>query len=355
MNLKITKQPIRYLIILICLIFFTPNLLAQETQVLYFGHAGYTAKINNDDTKDNQSAFNTGGFNMFVTSKLTDRISVLGELFMGFKGDGSTLVNFNIERLYFKYQVKDKLNLRIGRQYTPLGFWNNTYTQGIVYQPTINRPYPVRNENDKGILSTNSVGLQIDGEDIGGMLFSYYLMVDNTTGSASINTDNTTKKAITGKLKFEPILDWDVFASARHDFIVAGGESVQGVVQANEVQQTIFNAGIAHMTVISSFELSVEYFHVINNIESVNKSSNNFMYGYVGYRVNQITPYFQYGYLEYDASDQYFVPSVRRAFVTGLRYNFTPDVVLKMEYKYRKKESTDPRQDVISLQVAAVF
>jgi hypothetical protein len=132
---------------------------SQDTKVTYFGHTGYTSKYDDNPSTKNQSAFNTGGFNMFVTSELSKKISVLGEFFMGFKGDGATLVDFNIERLYLKYAANDKLNIRVGRMYTPLGFWSNRYTQGLIFQPCINRPYSVRNQNDKGIIATNSIGL----------------------------------------------------------------------------------------------------------------------------------------------------------------------------------------------------
>jgi len=330
--------------------------LAQEkTEVLYFGHAGWTGKINHDEGIDNQNAFNTGGFDLFITSDLNDRLSVLGELFMGFKGDGGTLVDFNIERLYFKYQVSDVLNLKIGRQYTPMGFWNNTYTQGIVFQPTINRPYSVRNENDKGVLTTNSVGLQIDGEDIGAKQFSYYFMVDNTAGAPSINTDNTTSKAYTGKLKFEPLLDWDVFVSVRFDKVVAGSESIQGITQPNDVDQTIYNVGFAHMTITSPLEVAFEYFRVINDVNTIGKSQNNLGYGYLGYRINKWTPYAQHDFLDYDEDDTYFAPATTTGLVLGARYNFTPSSVIKMEYKYRDIEGRTDRQDVFSVQVAAVF
>lgn len=328
--------------------------MSQETQVMYFGHTGYTAKINHDDLIPNQSAFNTGGFNFFVNSQLNDKLSVLGEFFMGFKGDGGTLVDFNIERLYFKYAVNGKMNLRIGRMYTPMGFWNNQYTQGIVFQPTINRPYAVRNANDKGILATNSVGLQVDGEDLGALRFSYYLMVDNTTGANSLNTDVTTNKSYTAKVKFYPFGDFQVFSSFRLDHIAAGSNSIQGIEMTNNVDQSIFNVGFAHMTILSNFEAAFEYFRVSNDVENSGTTNNDFMYGYLGYRINKVTPYVQFDVLGFADNEEYFVNNDLFGLVVGTRYAFVPNAVIKGEYKFRSNDTLD-HQDVFSVQVSARF
>lgn len=333
---------------------FATSGFSQDTKVTYFGHTGYTAKLDDNPSTQNQSAFNTGGFNMFVTSELSEKITVLGEFFMGFKGDGAAVVDFNIERLYIKYAVNDKLNIRLGRMYTPLGFWNNRYTQGLVFQPTINRPYPVRNKNDKGIISTNSVGLQLDGENIGKFRFSYYLMVDNTSGAPSINTDNTTKKSINAKIKFEPIENWEIFTSVRTDFIAAGSQSVQGLPVANDVSQTIYNVGMAHMTQASPFEMAFEYFHVANDVATFGQTGSDLLYGYLGYRIGKITPYVLTDFLRFTDRERYFAPNNLSEFVIGARYALTPAAVIKLEYEYVSTNVIN-QENVLSLQVAARF
>ena len=59
------------------MIFSTALFAQKNTQVLYFGHAGYTGKLNYDEGIDNQSAFNTGGFNLFLTSSINDNFNIL--------------------------------------------------------------------------------------------------------------------------------------------------------------------------------------------------------------------------------------------------------------------------------------
>ena len=147
------------------------NLHSQDLQVSYFGHAGYTAKFNHQSNSPDQNSFNSGGLDILLTSQISDRLSAIGELFSGYRGDGANSVTLSIERLNFKYAVNDYLNLRIGRMYTPLSFWQARYSQAQFFQPTINAPYAIRTKYDKGLLPTNSVGLQVEGENIKSPLF----------------------------------------------------------------------------------------------------------------------------------------------------------------------------------------
>lgn len=328
----------------------------ENTKLRLFAHEGYTFKNDKPANKPAvaSSAFNTGGFNFFVISQVTEKLSVVGELFIGFKGDGSTLVPFNIERSFVKYAVNDYVNIRLGRMYTPLGYWNNTFNQGIVFQPTINRPYIIRNQNDKGIIATNGNGLQIDGENMGKLKFSYYVMVDNTSGAPSLNTDNTLKKAISLKLKIEPIENLQVFVSGRQDVIKAGGASITGTIIKHNVDQTILNGGVAYFTSESPIEFAAEYYNIANMVESIGTGKNNGAYVYVGYKIKSYTPYVQADVISYDSKDAYFTKNDIKGLVCGMRYNFNPLSVIKIEYKYRGTQ-TLKNQDVISLQMAVGF
>jgi hypothetical protein len=328
---------------------------SQSLQTTYFGHAGYTAKFDDNDATYNQSAFNSGGLDILLTSEISERFTALGELFAGYRGDGSSSVVLSIERLYFKYAAKDYLNVRLGRMYTPIGFWQARYSQAQFFQPTINAPYSVRTKYDKGIIPTNSVGLQIDGENIGNLRFSYYFMVDNTAGAPSLNTDNTDSKGLTGKLKIEPVNNLEFFVSARRDRIMEGSLNLQGSSVANRIDQTILNVGIVHISQDSPFEAAFEYYRVTNDVDSVGSTNNVFMYAYVGYKVNRFTPYLQWDQLTFANDDLYFNPKDDlTGLVLGCRYSIAPTAVIKVEYKYRSTDVLN-HQDVLSLQVSARF
>lgn len=326
---------------------------SQTVQVSYFGHAGYTGKIN-DNSTPNQSAFNSGGLDILLTSEISEKFTALSELFTGYRGDGANSVSLSVERLYFKYLVNDYLNVRIGRMYTPLGFWQSRYSQAQFFQPTINAPYAVRTKYDKGILPTNSVGLQVDGENIGKLRVSYYLMLDNSSGAPSLNTDNSTFKAVTGKIKIEPIENLEVFASMRKDKIEAGSTSLAGNPIAENTDQSIYNVGLVHIAQSSKFEVAFEYYKVIDETKSQGQIGNDFLYGYIGYKIKKIVPYLQWDKLNYAKEDTFFETKDLTGLVVGARYSIAPTAVVKLEYKYRNTLAIN-HQDVVSIQVSARF
>lgn len=328
----------------------------ENTKMRFFAHGGYTLKNDKPATGADKltHAFNSGGFNFFTISQITEKISYVGELFLGYKGDGADHVDFNIERSYVKYAVNDYLNVSLGRLYIPLGYWNSKYNQGMVYQPTINRPYITRNQNDKGIISSTGNGLQLSGENIGKLKFSYFGFIGNTAGAPSLNTDNVNSKAFTGKVKIEPINNLQVFVSAHSDFIKKGAKSISGTVMKNDVSQTIFNGGVAYFNSESPIELAAEYFQIYNTVSTVGTGKNTGAYAYLGYRVKNFTPYLQADLLEYDKKDAYFTINNLRGMAAGFRYNFSSNAVLKMEYKYRTSTKL-LNQDVVSIQFALGF
>jgi hypothetical protein len=344
----------------------------QELQITPFAHAGATAKFADDSAsvKHNQFGFNSGGIDLLITSQINDKFTALGEVFTGYRGDGANSVIVSIERLYFKYSAKDYLNVRLGRQYIPMGFWQGRYSQAQFFAPTINAPYAVRTKADKGIIPTNGVGLQIDGENIGKLKLSYYLMVDNTsgtpidktTGNPSLNIDNTDFKALTGKLKIEPIENLEIFVSARMDELQPRTgttiQSVQGKTITEHVDQTYFNAGLVHISQSSKLEYAFEYYNVENRAKSTGTTSSDFMYAYLGYRLGKFTPYTQWDRLDFKQTDPTYTPTNLTGVVVGGRYSIAPTAIIKLEYKFRGTNSStieSKNESVISLQVAARF
>ncbi len=326
----------------------------QNLQTSYFAHGGYTAKLNNDENVPNQSAFNSGGLDILLTSQISENFSAIGELFTGYRGDGSSSVVLSVERLYFKYYVKDYLTVSVGRMYTPLGFWQSRYSQAQFFAPTINAPYPVRTKADKGIIPTNSVALQFSGDNMGKLRFGYFLMIDNSTGAPSLNTDNTLFKALSGKLKIEPSENLEVFVSGRSDKLIAGSQSVSGQVVPEDIDQQYFNIGLVQINPSNRFEFAAEYYHVINKGETTGTNDNNFLYGYMGYKIKKFTPYLQYDRLLFSDNDPTYSANDLTGMVVGGRYSIASSAVIKMEYKFRGTE-TLKHQDVLSVQVSARF
>lgn len=152
-----------------CLVFVLvgTQALAQvqdHTSIRFYGHPGFDFYSNND--QNSSSAYFRGGpLVLFVTSQLSDRISVAGELNMHYMA--RTGAEIELERMYLRYHWKDQLSFRVGRMYSPIGFWNVNYNFGLVLQPNISRPRILNPTHDGGFIQTRETGLQLEGDNIG--------------------------------------------------------------------------------------------------------------------------------------------------------------------------------------------
>jgi hypothetical protein len=72
--------------------------------------------------------FYTGDFTLLLTSRLTDKASVLSEIAFG-EGDAQTF-NVDLERVLFKYDYNDHLRMSFGRYHTGIGYYNTAYHSG---------------------------------------------------------------------------------------------------------------------------------------------------------------------------------------------------------------------------------
>src|SRR3954471_11787292 len=140
----------------------------------FYGVSPTGQYIKRDTTYNSKSNFNTGNMVLFVTSQLSDRISVLSEV--SFNNKAQTF-NFEVQRLMLRYYVQDYFSVRVGKMFTPLGLWNNQYTLGLVLQPTIQRPSVIRPLSEGGVLQYRDVGVQIEGENITSARLFYKLML----------------------------------------------------------------------------------------------------------------------------------------------------------------------------------
>ncbi|MEJ0031908.1 MAG: hypothetical protein WDO15_16705 [Bacteroidota bacterium] len=184
----------RILLVIICA--FAYNFAsAQDTKIRFFGQPEisnvWSKQTNNfggvsplgqyikKDTSTSKTNFNTGTFALFVTSQLSDRISVLSEVSFSNSGNKSS---FELQRLMVRYNLQDYFSVRAGKMFTPIGYWNNQFTLGLILQPTIQRPSALRTVADGGVLQYKDNGIQIEGENITKARLSYKVLVGNGIG-----------------------------------------------------------------------------------------------------------------------------------------------------------------------------
>jgi hypothetical protein len=181
-----------------------------------------------------------GQFDLFLSSRIADRVSFLGELVVESELDGGSAVE--LERAYVRYAFSDRLRVAAGRTHSAVSDWYVTCHHGALLQPTIQRPAPVRFEDEEGggYLPAHAVGLELTGsEALGDYTFDWVANVANGRGdhAKDVQTtgDRNRDKQIGASISLSSrgALQWRAGAALFHDRTAAspitGGETDQEI------------------------------------------------------------------------------------------------------------------------------
>jgi hypothetical protein len=113
------------------------------------------------DGTPKQDSFELGQVDLFVTSRLSDDLSVLGEIV--FQPRGGDTFTAHVERLLLTYHPTDALRLSAGRYHTAIGYYNTAFHHGTWFQTAVDRPFLFAFAKDGGILPIHNVGLSAGG------------------------------------------------------------------------------------------------------------------------------------------------------------------------------------------------
>src|SRR6266850_1761485 len=126
-------------------------------QIQGFADVNYRAS----DEKGTTNAFSLGQLDLFITSRLSEKFSVLSELILEAGQDNA--FTFEVHRLLLRYSANDYFNLSAGRYHTAIGYYNTAYHHGSFFQTTANRPFLFAFESRGGMLPLHNVGLSVAG------------------------------------------------------------------------------------------------------------------------------------------------------------------------------------------------
>jgi hypothetical protein len=126
-------------------------------QIQGFADVDYRAT----NEKGRTNSFFLGQLDLFITSRLSEKFSVLSELILDAGEDNA--FTFEVHRLLLKYSMNDYFNLSAGRYHTAIGYYNTAFHHGSFFQTTVNRPFLFAFESRGGILPLHNVGLSVAG------------------------------------------------------------------------------------------------------------------------------------------------------------------------------------------------
>lgn len=322
-----------------------------------FGNVQYDfSRVNrNDSTESDTNNFALGDLDLFITSRVGDKISFLGETLFEFPSGGGSAVD--VERVLLKYEWADWVNLSIGRGHTALSYWNQYYHHGKWLYTTTDRPVTQRWEDEGGILPAHFVGIEASGfVDVAGGTLSYISNLGNgrgtTTDDIQIVADKNDSKMGSIYLTYEPsaIEGLGVGGSFLHDTIPAAlGTAGRG----NQIDEDIYGAHLTYA--LAPYEFIAET-NIVDHYNHDTNLSNVTTGGYVqiAYTVNKYKPYFRYDWLWLDDADPFFSGVQDEVgYTTGLRYELSTYNALKLEYRYVNKD--DEYKNEFTLQSSFAF
>jgi opacity protein-like surface antigen len=354
LNNKLSKTMKRIITVIACtaMSFCALQSVAQDTKIRLFGQPEYFSqriRYQNPNgapgKKDSSTTnYNTGNLVLFVTSQLSERVSVLSEV--SFNNTGN-VYKFDVQRLMLRYYIKDYFSIRFGKMFTPIGYWNNQFTLGLVLQPTIQRPFAIRTTDDGGVLQYKDVGVQFEGENITSARVFYKLMLANGVGYYGSSDKGDNHVAATGQIGIEPIDGFKISGSGQFDRIEKGKPNPNGTIAAlpDNGNYALLFGSIAYMNPEKKPELIAEFSTQTSKFNTLGTTHSKSGYIYGGYKItNKITPYAMYNYTQAGKStttpDPYFspLPAILNTLNLGVRYKFNSSFVAKLEYQINKEK-----------------
>ncbi len=299
------------------------SLSAQETRIGGFADAFFR---DSDDRSRGPSGFGLGQFDLYVSSKLSDRVRFLGETV--FEYDQNWLVD--VERVIISYTLKPWAEFSFGKHHTPIGYWNTAFHHGTLLQPTALRPDLVLFEDEGGVLPIHTTGLQVSGRDIGSWHVGYDVLLGNGIGSTPTEDDNPSKSlTLAGHVQATSALR--IGTSAYFDRISASTPTLTGGALGSSLSQQILGAYVAYLG--SDLEVMGEFQRVSNTPRGGKTRVTNGGYAYAGRRIGDWVPYARYDAILFAAGDTWFGGTPVRSGTIGLRHDLGSAAVVKLEMR----------------------
>ena len=286
------------------------------------------------------SGFEEGQFVLHMSSALSPKVSVFGEISLAARSDAGTGTpsapgfNAEVERFIIRYDLNDYFKLSFGRYHTPINYWNTAFHHGEWLQTTISRPEMT--QFGGSFIPVHFIGTLVEGAaPAGGLNLNYDFGVGNGRGAVisrggdfgDINNNRA----------------WLVNAFIKPDFLY--GLQVGGSAYRDEINPTtgrparewIQSGHIVWMR--ETPEFIAEFANVTHQpLHGGVTSNSQAFYAQTAYRLpwyqKAWKPYYRFEYMHIPLSDTIFrlVPSFSASTI-GLRYDISSFAAFKVEYR----------------------
>jgi hypothetical protein len=304
---------------------------APRTQFHWFSDVGYSTS----DRRATTSSFGLGQLDLFLTSALNERWSVLSEIVFRANTDNRFVVN--PERLLLQYQPSDAFQVAMGRFHSSVGYYNSAYHHGSWFETAASRPSIFA----AGFIPYHNVGLSTHTRvpsgsarleaiaEIGNGLASSSRMVEQTQSVIDENNHKATNLGLitrpTGLPGFQAGVSWyrDRLVPTGHAPFAAHLSAAHAIYTGHEWE-------ILNEVIVAR--------HVDEDGAPARVSYGWYSQG--SYRIGSVRPYLRYQAVDGNAGDPLFGSVGHRSGpVAGVRVDFGRFAALKVHVD-RSHQST---------------
>jgi hypothetical protein len=282
------------------------------------------------------STFQAGEFDLFFTSKLSDRLSFLAEVVLG--PDTTNEFNVDIERYQLTYKWNRYFTASAGRFHTSIGYYNTAYHHGNWFSTAEGRPIMYLFEDSGGILPVHMVGVTFTGEVPHTEKLGLHWIAEVGNG---LSSNSSAEESVQNFYSDRNYKATNLAAYIRPDFLsglqIGGSWYHDGLspVGLPEVRQNIESAYIVYFSPV--WEFMNEAVLLSNHLMGMPESFRSPMaYTQLARKFGRIyKPYFRYQYVRDSLQDPvnllkgtYYGPSI------GVRIDFADYAAFKLQFDH---------------------
>jgi hypothetical protein len=296
--------------------------------------------------------FYTGDFDLLLTSRLTEKASVLAEIVFG--EQDAQLFGVDLQRVLLKYDYNDHLKMSFGRYHTGIGYYN--LNSGSWLQTTADRPLIMEFANHGGLLPTQAVGLSVTGEIPSGRLGLNYIAEYGSSDTirpdlngASVDDENNGNHINVGLFaRPESLPGLQIGASIYHDRI---SDTTRELIP--RVGQTIVNAHVVYIR--HGIEFLNEGF-LIRHVYEGSSTVYNMpaFYSQISKQFHHIRAFFRYQYINANQQGLFDDVALRHGPSFGARYDFNDSIAFKAQFDHTLRKG-QPDLNGLHTQLAFTF
>ena len=308
-----------------------------------FGDAGFIYADPPEADVD-KATFVLGSLDLFTTAQLGDHFQVLSEIVTE-GGTDSNEISFEQERLWGSWTLSDALYVKLGREHSPVSYWDRRYHHGRWLWTSATQPFLARFEDDGGPLPIHQVGVEAGGKvDVGIGTLQYVGVISNGRGrepdEVTNVADRNSAKAFDFGLGFAPhALPGLVFGGDFHGDEIPSDHD--DPARDHAIRELIGTGYLAYS--MGNLETLGELGYLQHDDRNSDRTFRHRTgYFQAGYHLGDWTPYGRIDARSMHRGDPFFAPEDVDLDgweqILGLRYELAANVALKVEGGFGRTE-----------------